>query len=149
MRTPPSKSAQLRLAFKKRGRRRPDLIRDTGLIPFAAAQIVVEEISRFLGVPLPCRFAVRLSAQAVLIYANSESFRRKLRGPGERGRDLLYLFMRHWLAARLQSERPAWFHRLPASYCVGAVLPEKFPREALVALGQARRLDGLRETFLP
>jgi hypothetical protein len=113
---------QLRLDFKKSGRRRPDLIRETGLIPFAAAQSVIEETSRFLGVPLPRRFAVRLSTQAILIYANSVSFRQKLRRPGERGRDMLYLFMRHWLAARLHSERPDLLARLPASYATGTPL---------------------------
>jgi hypothetical protein len=122
--TPRSRPAQLRLALKKPGRRRPDLVRETGLIPFAAAQTVVEEISRFLSVSLPRRFAVRLSSQAALIYANSDSFRRKLRRPGERGRDLLYVFMRHWLAARLHSERPDLFARLPSSYAVGEPLPE-------------------------
>ena len=124
MRTPRTDTAQRRLTFKKSGRRRPDLIRDTGLIPFAAAQTVVEEAAHFLGVPLPRRFAVRLSAQATLIYANSASFRQKLRRPGERGRDMLYLFMRHWLAARLHSEQPALFARLPASYATGTPLAD-------------------------
>ncbi len=124
MRTPRSKPSQLRLALKKPGRRRPDIVRDTGLIPIAAAQTVIEEISRFLGVSLPRRFAIRLSTQAALIYANSDSFRRKLRRPGERGRNLLYLFMRHWLSARLHSERPNLFARLPSSYAVGKPLPE-------------------------
>ncbi len=93
------------------------------LVPIAAARQVIEKASRWLGVPLHGRYAARLAFQARRCYAHSPSFRAKLRRPGDAGRDLLYVFMRHWLAARLQAERPALYARLPKDYSCGTELP--------------------------
>jgi len=49
-------------------------------------------------------------------------FARKSAGPATKGRDLLYVFMRHWLAARLKIDRPKLYARLPVSYASGAPL---------------------------
>lgn len=99
------------------------LERETSLVPIAAARQVVEEASRWLGTSLPGRYAARLALQACRIHAHSPAFRRMLRRPGDAGRDCLWRFMRHWLATRLQAERPELYCRLPHDYALGADLP--------------------------
>jgi hypothetical protein len=99
----------------------------TLLVPIAAARQVVEEASFWLGVALPGRYAAGLAFRAQIIYAHSPSFREKLHRPGNTGRDLLYVFTRHWLAARLQAERPRLFACLPRGYCIGEPLPLRSP----------------------
>lgn len=107
--------------------RTPQLERETALVPLAAARQVIEEVSLWLGTPLHGRYAARLAFQARRIYAHSASFRAKLRRPGDHGRDTLYVFMRHWLAARLQAERPDLYARLPRDFACGAELPPAHP----------------------
>lgn len=107
--------------------RAPQLERETALVPLAAARQVLEEVSLWLGTPLHGRYAARLAFQARRIYAHSASFRAKLRRPGDRGRDTLYVFMRHWLAARLHAERPDLYARLPQSFASGSPLPHRSP----------------------
>lgn len=108
--------------------RRPQLERELSLVPIAAARQVVEEASLWLGVPLHGRYAARLAFQARRCYARSDSFRAKIRRPGDTGRNLLYVFLRHWLAARLQAERPDLYARLPKDYSCGAAVPPPSPR---------------------
>lgn len=99
--------------------RAPQIERDTSLVPTAAARQVLDEASACLGVRLPGRFAVRIAFMAHRVYAHSPSFRAKLRRPDDRGRDALYRFLRHWLAARLHEERPDLYRRLPAAFASG------------------------------
>lgn len=108
--------------------RRPQLEREVSLVPIAAARQIVEEVSLWLGEPLHARFAARLAFMACRCYAHSGSYRAKLRRPGDRGRDMLYVFMQHWLAARLHAERPDLYARLPQDYARGASLPPPPPR---------------------
>lgn len=112
---------------RSRKARRPQLEPRTLLVPIAAARQVVEEASFWLGVALPGRYAAGLAFRAQIIYAHSPSFREKLDRPGSAGRDLLYVFMRHWFAARLRVERYDLFVRLPHSYWVGKPLPLPSP----------------------
>jgi len=102
--------------------RRPQIEELFALVPIAAARQVVDGASHWLCVPLPERYATRLAFQARRCYAHSDLFRAKIRRPGDKGRDLLYVFMRHWLAARLKSDRPKLYARLPVSYASGAPL---------------------------
>jgi hypothetical protein len=95
------------------------LERETPLVPLAAAETVIEEISQFLGEPLPRRYAHALAHRARRCYAHGRNFRRRLCEPGDHGRDWLYCFLRHWLAARLQADRPQLYARLPLSFSVG------------------------------
>ncbi len=103
------------------------LERDTPLVALAAARQVVEEASLWLAEPLPDAYARRLARVARATYTQSKSFRDKLarsrQATGDE-RDCLYAFMRHWLAAGLQRDRPALFARLPQDYAWGgAELP--------------------------
>lgn len=122
--------------YRYRGRR-PQIEECYALVPIAAARQVIEEASGWLGVALPARFATGLAFRARRCYAHSESFRVKIRRPGDAGRDLLYVFMRHWLAARLRTERPALYDRLPKEYSCGApLLPPPLPVAGGVRLGR-------------
>jgi len=96
---------------------------ETPVVPRAIAERVCEEAGVWLQEPLPDRWAEDLVARAETVYANNARIRRKIRGGGTIGRDYLWMFMRHWLAARIQDHDPRLFTRLPASYCVGVALP--------------------------
>ena len=73
----------------RRRARNPPIVASTQLVPLAAAREVLDEASRWLGVTLPSRYAIRLATQAHLVYANSRSFRRALARPGDAARDRL------------------------------------------------------------
>jgi hypothetical protein len=107
----------------RRSARRPQLARDTPLIAIAAARQVVEEVSVFLGVSLPAAFAAGLAHRATRAFAHSSSFRKKVARHGDTGRDYLYLFLRHWLAARLHTEHPNLYAQLPRDFAIGVPLP--------------------------
>lgn len=96
---------------------------DTPIVPRAIAESVCEEVAVWLHEPLPRRWIRELTAQANTVYANNERFARQLRAAGDRGRDQLWVFMRHWLAARLWKQRRHLHARLPASFSIGHALP--------------------------
>ncbi|MFT3870927.1 MAG: hypothetical protein QM715_20935 [Nibricoccus sp.] len=104
--------------------RLPQLERETPLVAIAAARQVLEEVSRYLDDPLPTRYAARLAHRARAIYANSASFRARIKASGDTGRDWLYLYMRHWFAAILKADCPALYDQLPSSFSVGEPLPK-------------------------
>jgi len=89
------------------------------------AEGVCEEVTAWLQSPLPRRWVRELASYANTVYAHNDRFRRRIHGAGNRGRDYLWMFMRHWLASFLYQRRPRLHARLPASYCVGAVLPQE------------------------
>jgi hypothetical protein len=120
--------------------RRPQLETRTSLVPLAVAREIVDEASRWLGVRLPARYAAGLAHRARRIYAHSPAFREKLHRPGDAGRDLLWIFMRHWLADRLHREAPALYRRLPADYAAGADLPPRAVNDAEPLSPDARLL---------
>jgi len=98
---------------------------DTPLVPRAVAEGVCEEAGVWLDQPLPRRWIRELTARANTIYAHNPRFRRKVRGPGNLGRDYLWMFARHWLSALLWEHRPQLHARLPSSYNIGHPLPPK------------------------
>ena len=98
---------------------------ETPLVPRAVAEAVWEEASVWLGEELPRAWLIRLTDRAEAVYASNPRVRRKLRGPGNGGRDWLWAFTRHWLAALIWKHRPELHPRLPGSYCVGDALPQK------------------------
>ena len=100
------------------------LQRESALAPVAVAHGVCAEAGVFLGAELPAGWAELLVEKAAIVSAHNPRFRGLLRQHGERGRDWLWAFMRHWLAALLKQQRPAFFSRLPEDFCRGRELPK-------------------------
>jgi hypothetical protein len=105
--------------------RRPWIKRDTPIVPAAVAKAVWHEASAWLDVELPREWIRRLAVRADVIYFHNSRFRQKIRGSGNAGRDWLWMFTRHWLAAMIRRRRPQLYTRLPPSYSVGCDLPER------------------------
>lgn len=98
------------------------LDRDTPLLPRIVAESICGEAATFLRDDLPMQYAARLAARAVRLYACNAAFARRMRAPGNTGREWLRSFMRHWLASYLSRDHRRLFDRLPSSYCVGEPL---------------------------
>ena len=101
------------------------LERDTLLMPDAIAASVVQEAERFLKADLPANFAERLAAKAYYLYPRHKHFQKLLKAPGNRGRNHLYMYMRHWTAAWLKREHYALYQKLPRSFGLGQPLFER------------------------
>ena len=101
------------------------LERDTLLMPEAIAESVVQEAERFLKADLPANFAERLAAKAYYLYPRHKHFQKLLKAPGNRGRNHLYMYMRHWTAAWLKREHYALYQKLPRSFGLGQPLFER------------------------
>ncbi len=108
-------------AFRQSLRR--GLERDTELMPWVIAGQVCVEVSTFLGVALPTRYVDWLDAKAERCYANHRHFRKLMRERGNAPRDWLRVFMRHWLAGLLGTERPDLYECLPDTFALGHSLP--------------------------
>jgi hypothetical protein len=100
---------------------------DSPLVPQGVAGSVLEEASTWLGADLPKEWAVVLAERAVVLYARHRRFRGRVSQSGDRGRDWLWAFMRHWLSALVYRHNPALYSRLPISYSAGGPL---LPRDA-------------------
>jgi hypothetical protein len=105
--------------------RRPRIEADTPIVPRAVAMSVWTEAGAWLDEELPRQWVNRLAARANAIYARNPRFRETLQRSGTAGRDRLWAFTRHWLAAQIKKHRPELHARLPASYNVGGELPER------------------------
>lgn len=92
-------------------------------MPDVIAETVVEEAERYLKADLPADFADRLAAKAYHIYPRNSHFKKVLNGSGNRGRDSLYMFMRHWTAAWMRRECFTLYKRMPRGYSLGLPLP--------------------------
>jgi hypothetical protein len=99
------------------------LERDTLLTPLWIAESVVQEVERFLKAELPENFAERLATKAHYLYPRHKHFHETLNRPGNRGRDNLYMYMRHWTAGWLKRECFTLYKKLPWSFGNGRVLP--------------------------
>jgi hypothetical protein len=95
------------------------LERDTLLWPEVIAETVVQEAERFLKADLPGGFAERLAARAYYLYPRNRHFHKSLNRPGNSGRDILYVYMRHWTAGWLTREGNPLRKKLPESYAMG------------------------------
>jgi hypothetical protein len=102
---------------------RAGLERDTGLMPWIVAETVCEEVGCFFDLELPSRYPLWLDVMAEHYYARDEEFRREMRAGGNRGRDSLYAFMRHWINALFFHERPDLECCLPPEFSIGRPLP--------------------------
>ena len=119
----PAAAASPRCARSRRRDRCLGIGHCTPIIPLVVARQVVEDASRWLDESLPEGWAVELLFRAQGCFMHASAFRKSILRPGDYGRDTLYVFMRHWLAACLRRERPDLFHRLPRDYACGAELP--------------------------
>lgn len=99
------------------------LERDTLLVPEWIAESVVREAERYLRAELPAGYVERLMAKAHLCYAGHRHFKQVLNRSGNRGRDMLFLYMRHWTCSWLKRDRSPLFKHLPWSYGHGKALP--------------------------
>lgn len=97
----------------------------TPLVASVIARETLDEASRWLGEPLPSRYAAGLAHRARRFFVHSPRHRHRWISSPEAGREWLYAFMRHWLAARLYAERPVLYARLPERYRTGQPLPER------------------------
>jgi hypothetical protein len=105
-------------------KRRPRIEADTPIVPRAVAMSVWEEAGGWLGEELPRGWVNRLAARANVIYARNLRFRQIINRRGDAGRDWLWAFTRHWLAAMIHKHRRDWHARLSDSYNVGRDLPK-------------------------
>ena len=107
---------------------RPRIEADTPIVPRAVAMSVWAEACAWLDEELPREWVNRLAVRANVIYARNPRFRRSLRRRDNAGRDWLWAFTRHWLAARIKKRRPELYLRLPQTYSIGGDLPAPEPR---------------------
>ena len=100
---------------------------DTAIIPRAAAELVCEEASLWLGEQFPRLWLTELVERANVVYQHNGRFRRLLRKCGGTGNGWLLAFMRHWLCGLLASRRPDLCQRLPGTFADGQKLPPPPP----------------------
>ena len=100
------------------------------------AETVVQEAELYLETSLPPDYAERLAAKAHYLYPRHRQFHKALNRPGNRGRDNLYVYMRHWTCSWLKRERYALYKKLPWSFALGVALYPKRPRTAHALAGR-------------
>lgn len=102
--------------------RKHDIYAETPIIPIAVADGVLNEVQSCFPLGLPDggrAMADRLANHAEAVYAANPRFRKGIQGKGNRGRDYLWGFMRHWASAEIHDCCPAVFRQLPDSFKVG------------------------------
>ena len=123
------------VAKKRTTKKAVSIYEDTPIIPVAVADSVMGEVFGYLNhhgyeadavilEPVQRRMADKLADMAEEIYKHNEQFRKKIRGSGNKGRDYLYAFMRHWLASDLKKQYPAIYRKLPRDFDMGTSLRE-------------------------
>ncbi len=121
--SPKAEKATLREEFAEWRAALPTALeRDTLLTPEWVAESVVREAERYLRADLPPGYAERLAAKAHHLYPRHKHFHKMLNRPGNRGRDNLYTYMRHWTCSWLKRERYALYKKLPWSFALGVSL---------------------------
>ena len=95
---------------------------ETPILPFVIADSVTRELEKYLGRQLDSRESLieRIVAKGDGCYQHDECFRRMIRGTN--GRDYMYMFMRHWLAAELYPNI-----KVPQSFANGQELEVEKP----------------------
>ncbi len=102
------------------------IVVETSISPEAVADAVIAEVESRVGqsVPNARTVANRLADKAAEVYSHNAQFRHSIRAKGNRGRDQLYVWMRHWLAAELRTVAPSILRELPSSFSVGHPISE-------------------------
>lgn len=97
-----------------KGKRISDL---TPILPNVVSDTVVQEINSFLKKEILTRQdAEHLAARAEDIFSKNVDFRKKVLAPGNKGRDFLRAFMKHWAVAILQKKNSELVKKLPSGY---------------------------------
>lgn len=110
---------------------------DTPILPYVVATTVLEEARGYLSEKgkddlaaklyrHERKIATQLAARAEEVYAANERFRKSILSEangGNAGRDQLYVWMRHWLAAYLKENEPAAYAVLPKDFGNGVPAP--------------------------
>ena len=99
-------------------------------LPYLIGDEVVLEVERYLGDEFEPdahqQLADMLGDEAVRIYAKNDDFRKSI--DRQNTPDLLYSFMRHWLASHLKKKSPTVYQKLPKSFgWPGTELPKNQP----------------------
>jgi hypothetical protein len=97
---------------------------DTPILPELVAESVVDEATRLAPdhadklLSRRAELAAALTARANAVYEadHDSAWSKSIRGGGNRGRDTLYAFMRHWLAGDLKRNSPEVLAALPSGY---------------------------------
>lgn len=110
------------MAKRKKKKKEYVIDQDTPILPYIVAGTVVQEVERYTGEALSNEYVEALVAHAHATYNADASFRRKIRAKGNKGRDTLYAFMRHWLAADLKKKQPDIYEQLPSGFASGEPL---------------------------
>jgi len=106
------------------------ITKDTLILPHAVAEAVVSEVVSYLTLRGHEREAdeidgrrrsieKKLTDDAERICAKNRGFQRMLNAGGNRGRDWLYSFMRHWLASQLLATGRGTYELLPRTFAMG------------------------------
>ena len=98
-----------------------DIDADTGIIPEAVAEATIEHAQIITGENIKNYRAAEkyLVGHAEAVYAANKDFRKKVQSEadhGNAGRDYLFTYMRHWLAAWLKKHDSKVFRKLPSGY---------------------------------
>jgi hypothetical protein len=107
--------------------------RDTAILVFLIADGVFDEVLSYLfGMrKLEAANLLQANKQSLIrsliqrsedCYASSPDFKKKLNGHGNKGRDTLIVFQRHWLAAELQKNYFGIFQEIPRAFANGEPL---------------------------
>lgn len=112
---------------------RKTIEQDTGLMVDLIAETVVDQVVAFLGnnghEPEADRLHKHkdsltkyLREHAETCYTHNEDFAKAIRSKknqGNYGRDTLYVFMRHWLAAEMKGKHRSAFDKMPQRFAMG------------------------------
>jgi hypothetical protein len=98
---------------------------DTPIVP----EIIADDVARE-ACDVACRddlpgLSDWLANRAERVYAASYSFRQKIRGRGNSGRDTLRMFMRHWAASWLVEHQVMRRSAVPRGFCLGGAIIDR------------------------
>lgn len=108
-----------------RAKKRHSISKDMPILPEVVAAQVINEVESYIGKSLDSGYSKTLVTHAHETYNANESFRKKIQAGGNRGRDQLYAFMRHWLAAELKEKQPDVYRQLPKAFSDGKPLGKR------------------------
>lgn len=104
--------------------------KDTPILPWIVSDTVVAELSAYFhnkgmdkeGAIISsesCRLSDYLTSYAQAVYQRSDDCRKQIQAKGNKGRDWLRAFMRHWLSAQIAWSHPDIFRKIPSEFKLG------------------------------